>query len=86
MEKKNALKTLELYKTFVMQTKRLQEIFQSAKQSMSMRVEIPNFNIPPVGLATKLEDYISDPDHEKKRLAPKSGSFSPSNTGSCLCF
>lgn len=82
MERRNATKALELYKTFVLQTKRLQDVFQSAKQNLPMRVEIPSFNVPPVGLVSKLEDYLNSPDHEEKRLAAKAGkTYQSSKTG-----
>lgn len=82
MEMRNATKALELYKTFVNQTKKIQDIFQRAKQNLPMRVEIPNFNVPPVGLVSKLEDYLNSPDHEEKRLAAKAGkSYAETSTG-----
>ncbi|KAJ3339046.1 hypothetical protein HDU91_001077, partial [Kappamyces sp. JEL0680] len=69
MDRKNCTKSLQLYKTFVSQTKKMQEIFQNAKNNLPMNVEIPKFNIPPVSLAAKLEDYLNSPDFDDQRQA-----------------
>jgi hypothetical protein len=72
MERSDAVHALEQYKKFTVQTKRMQEIFDSAKQNRhSMSLTIPVFKAPPASLATTLEDYINAPDFEQQRRAHK---------------
>ncbi|KAI8898966.1 ANTH domain-containing protein [Globomyces pollinis-pini] len=70
MTKPNATKSLDIYKTFVKQTKKMESIFENGKKHKSvLMMDIPKFKSPPVSLAVTLEDFLRSSDFDANRQA-----------------
>ncbi|KAJ3104020.1 hypothetical protein HDU97_009567 [Phlyctochytrium planicorne] len=70
MEKSEAQKALQIYKSFAQQTTRTVEFFDIARKlKSSLGIDVPIFKHAPISLVSALEDYIKAPDFEAQRRA-----------------
>ena len=68
MSRKDAERSLELYKRFCWQTEKVVAFLNSSKRlSYSLRSAVPSLKHAPLSLAGALEEYLDDPNFEENR-------------------
>lgn len=68
MNRKDAERSLELYRRFCWQTEKVVAFLDAARRkSYMLRSVIPSLNHAPLSLAGALEEYLNDPDFEENR-------------------
>ncbi|WFD04660.1 hypothetical protein MOBT1_003374 [Malassezia obtusa] len=70
MGRREAERSLELYKQFCWQTEKVVAFLDSSRRlSHSLRSAVPSLNHAPLSLAGALEEYLRDPNFEKNRTS-----------------
>lgn len=80
MSKKDATRSLEIYRRFCFQTENFVAFLDSAKRhSSQLRQSIPNLKHAPISLAKALEEYLHETDFSQHESSRQSEAKSPEN-------